>query len=92
MNKQEMIDILHGNKYYGKGQKAFNDVQRDCCEIADYIEHAEPVVRCKDCILSMPAYTNGKISETEIYCPSLDIRKPIDWHCGDGLAMITCAE
>lgn len=42
-------------------------------------------VRCKDCNLSMPAYTNGKMSETEIYCPFLDIRKPNDWHCGDGL-------
>ena len=46
---------------------------------------AVPVVRCKDCYLSMPAYTNGKMSETEIYCPFLDIRKPKDWHCGDGL-------
>lgn len=56
------------------------------------VADAITVVRCKDCILSMPAYTKGKMSETEIYCPFLDIRKPNDWHCGDGLRKSKDAE
>lgn len=51
MTKEQMIEILRGKtRYTGKRWQQAKDVQKDFDEIADYLQNAVTVIRCKDCV------------------------------------------